>query len=386
MALTTNLVAYWKLDGNSNDAVGSKNGSDTSITYGSGNGIIGQGAGFSSASSSKITFGNGGLGALVSGAGQVTASLWFKASSRPTAGNRKVFSSIVVTTNNQGMLFGLKDTNTVEVGGRSNGSDAFQSVTYTDGTGTGSWVHVVGIWDFGSAKVYLYYNGSLVVNGTAVTWSQGSFGYAGNSSIPDAFGEQNSSSFYDGALDEVGLWTRALTGSEVTQLYNGGAGLQYPFAVNVTVSAPVLSASFSIPASTQRGDALFNASVLSAAFGLPSATVFIPDTTQTPGALSLSVSIPSIALITDYTLTVSPLRAALSLPVPTVTAAVSQLLTPSPFSLLFTLQHPGRIGVVWTNQDRPAAASFSNSVRPSTAWQNNERMSTSWSNSDRPSH
>jgi hypothetical protein len=32
-----------------------------------------------------------------------------------------------------------------------------------------------------------------------------------------------------GDIDEVGIWSRVLTSTEVTQLYNGGAGLQYPF-------------------------------------------------------------------------------------------------------------------------------------------------------------
>ena len=53
MALTDNLVSYYKLDGNSTDIVGAKNGTDTSITYSIDNGKIVQGAGFNG-SSSKI--------------------------------------------------------------------------------------------------------------------------------------------------------------------------------------------------------------------------------------------------------------------------------------------------------------------------------------------
>jgi hypothetical protein len=39
-------VAYWKLDGDSNDAVGSNNGSDINVTYSTANGKVNQGAGF----------------------------------------------------------------------------------------------------------------------------------------------------------------------------------------------------------------------------------------------------------------------------------------------------------------------------------------------------
>ena len=55
MALTDNLVSYWKLDGNSNDSVGSNNGSDTNITYGTSYGKINQGALFNGTSSKILT-------------------------------------------------------------------------------------------------------------------------------------------------------------------------------------------------------------------------------------------------------------------------------------------------------------------------------------------
>ena len=39
----------------------------------------------------------------------------------------------------------------------------------------------------------------------------------------------------NGIIDEVGFWNRELTSSEVTDLYNSGAGLAYPL---VPVSGP----------------------------------------------------------------------------------------------------------------------------------------------------
>jgi hypothetical protein len=35
---------------------------------------------------------------------------------------------------------------------------------------------------------------------------------------------------FDGRIDEVGIWSRVLTASERTQLYNGGSGITYPFS------------------------------------------------------------------------------------------------------------------------------------------------------------
>lgn len=37
------------------------------------------------------------------------------------------------------------------------------------------------------------------------------------------------SNFWDGRIDEVGFWKRVLTATERTNLYNGGAGVTYPF-------------------------------------------------------------------------------------------------------------------------------------------------------------
>jgi hypothetical protein len=229
--LLTNISTYWTLDGNSTDSVGSKNGSDTSITYSAGNGIINSGAGLSSASPSRISFGNGAIGSLLSATSGATISVWLKPSARPGAGDRKIAFSLEVSSNNAGMIVGLIDTNKVDVGGRSVGSDGFQSVTYTDGTGTGSWIHLVGVYDYANKQISIYYNGALAAGPTSVSWGQTTFGYAATPSIPDALGMQNSNSYFDGAVDEVAVWKRKLTGTEIVALYNAGHGLQYPFIV-----------------------------------------------------------------------------------------------------------------------------------------------------------
>ena len=40
--------------------------------------------------------------------------------------------------------------------------------------------------------------------------------------------------YVDGIIDEVGIWARSLSDAEVTQLYNAGAGLTYPFTLPFT--------------------------------------------------------------------------------------------------------------------------------------------------------
>jgi hypothetical protein len=43
----------------------------------------------------------------------------------------------------------------------------------------------------------------------------------------DAQDNNESTRYLLGRIDEVGIWSRALTQAEVTTLYNGGAGLLY---------------------------------------------------------------------------------------------------------------------------------------------------------------
>jgi hypothetical protein len=54
-------------------------------------------------------------------------------------------------------------------------------------------------------------------------------GYA-NTNVPFSIGARaDGGTAFDGRIDEVGIWSRVLTAAERTQLYNGGAGLTYPF-------------------------------------------------------------------------------------------------------------------------------------------------------------
>lgn len=44
----------------------------------------------------------------------------------------------------------------------------------------------------------------------------------GNTALPNGY--------FDGQIDEVGLWKRYLTDAEITTLYNGGTGKTHPFS------------------------------------------------------------------------------------------------------------------------------------------------------------
>jgi len=79
-------------------------------------------------------------------------------------------------------------------------------------------------------------NMSVWLNGVydgSATYTGGTWNNADNQVIGGNAGsgdsENNVTEFFNGSVDEIGIWDRALTSTEITQLYNSGEGLAYPF-------------------------------------------------------------------------------------------------------------------------------------------------------------
>ena len=205
----TGLVAYYKLDGNSNDAHGSNNGTDTSITYSLANGKIDQGAGFNGSSSRIIAnpFNR-------SGSQPITVSAWIKPSR--TAGQYQVIIA------NRENLIGFRWQFYMHT---TNGEISFHGASQNKGTytpPTSSWTHCSATVD-SSGNLKIYINGELQDSFTSFTyWDSGDSTNIGIGGIAGSGGE-----YYQGSIDEVGIWSRALTSDEISQLYNNGNGLTY---------------------------------------------------------------------------------------------------------------------------------------------------------------
>jgi hypothetical protein len=87
---------------------------------------------------------------------------------------------------------------------------------------TGQWYHVVATWN--SSNVYLYVNGSQsATKAVTVTPVASTYNLQIGAPCVDATG------FFNGYIDEVGIWNRLITSTEVTTLYNSGTGKQHPF-------------------------------------------------------------------------------------------------------------------------------------------------------------
>jgi hypothetical protein len=85
---------------------------------------------------------------------------------------------------------------------------------------TGTWYHVAGVFSQSSCVVY--------VNGVASTTTAGLHNSAtGNiATCTDNIdiGRMGNGDYMDGKIDEVGIWTSALSASDITAIYNSGSG------------------------------------------------------------------------------------------------------------------------------------------------------------------
>lgn len=216
--LTDNLVGYWNFDGNSNDSLNVLNGTDTDINYSPSYGILGQGALFNG-SSSEITIPDNSLYKN----NHYTISGWVWTNFN---GNTKGWGSIGLDFNNNqgiymegwsnnGLIWGVYDT-------AYNGRYVF----YNNIEPYQNWSFLVLTYDGSIMKVYQ--------NGTQISPDGGS-NFSGSwntiySNTGIQFGAA-ATDFWNGYIDEVGIWSRALTQTEITTLYNNGTGLTYPFIV-----------------------------------------------------------------------------------------------------------------------------------------------------------
>lgn len=220
MSLTTNLDHSFALTANSNDAVGSITGTDTSISYGTTGGNLS--AAFNGSSSKIVT-----NGYVLDGAGDFTIAFWVYVTSFGTAfyilGNRKnpsddnlgIWNLNFATTGK----FNFWDYNSAAFGFPSSG---FSSTALS----TNTWYHI-GFTRSGTVGQY-YLNGATDGTNTAA----GVKAYSTNNTdhpLKMGIEGEGMANFFPGSMTSVQFYSRALSGAEMTSLYNGGVIMQYPF-------------------------------------------------------------------------------------------------------------------------------------------------------------
>lgn len=243
MALTDNLISYYKLDENAanttvSDSHGSNDGTsstNTSNLYDA-SGVLNSCFDFTASSSERIS-----LGTAFRFTGAFSVSLWVKfteTANKAWIGNVGNLShntdGWVVMTAGQNIYLQINN-------GTSYQNNELQVATTAGNYGDGNFRHVVVTYDGSSnaSGVTIYVNGSSVATNADSDTLSGSLTYANTTYI----GAVNSGSYTDATIDEIGVWDKELTSSEVTQLYNSGSGLEYPFSSDITVNPSAISLS-----------------------------------------------------------------------------------------------------------------------------------------------
>ena len=111
---------------------------------------------------------------------------------------------------------------------------SWKTAQWTTAYSTGTWYHVVCTVDQTANEMKLYVDGTLrATTGSLLNPSQFLRG--------PSVGKGNNA-FFDGKVDEIGIWSRELTSAEVTSLYNSGSGLTYPFTTGLNIQINISDA------------------------------------------------------------------------------------------------------------------------------------------------
>ena len=197
-------IATYQLDGNSTDLSGNYNGTDTNVTYAYDGtesnityefGRFGQAAVFNG-SSSYIT--SNSLPSI--GTGDFTFSCWFNQNSGNSQG--ALFSTTTqwfAANGYDGKVLMVTDDAVTKKGDTTYGQD--------------TWNHAVFARESGVLKIYQ--NGIEVFSGAYTdSWDMTQFGIG----VARAFGSRVY--YFNGKIDQVRIFSSALTSSQVTELYN----------------------------------------------------------------------------------------------------------------------------------------------------------------------
>jgi len=220
MALTDNILAYWKLndDGSGGVSLADSTGNGYALTNNGGVtlgvGIIDGGATSTSAGGTSLT------NSSISASGAWSVSYWANVSSTDQSANYSGDVSIGNIGSGALVVHTFGDASPAAGWVYSSAEQANYGQYFL--TNLNQWYHHV-ITNDPINGLSWYINGfTYFVNqggGTNRDWSEITLG----ANITN----ENAST--DSVYDEVGIWNRALSGAEVTQLYNAGIGLTYPF-------------------------------------------------------------------------------------------------------------------------------------------------------------
>jgi hypothetical protein len=212
--LWNGLLAYYTGDGTANDALGTYNGTLVNgATYGTGK--INNGFSFDGVND-YVSLGNN---LNFDGTTPFSVSVWLYTSSTSA---QTYFSKV------SGGFLGYEMTVNLGSGVRFflRGTAGWIDL-YINGQLENQWQNIVFTYDGSknASGVNGYIDGVLRTKNVITNNLTGLVSTTVNAQIS---GRAGTSQPFKGIIDEIGIWNKVLTSTEVTELYNSGAGKQYP--------------------------------------------------------------------------------------------------------------------------------------------------------------
>jgi hypothetical protein len=200
-AMADGVIGYWKMDetsGNTSiDETGTQNGTSSNTTIIDGKNGFGKCRSYSGTNSwTNIT-------GFTSATQSYTFGFWMYFNN---TANCYYFD-----TQSGRFLLGVQ-TNTLRIY-----DGAWRDYTY--GHSTGTWLYVVNVLNGAANTADLYING--IHQGIQVSWAGINIG--GTTRIASRY--PGASQWYNGYLDDLAIWNRALSASEISNIYNSNAPL-----------------------------------------------------------------------------------------------------------------------------------------------------------------
>ena len=227
-SLSTGLVSYWPLDevsGTREDAKGGNDLTDNNMVP-STIGMQGNSASFTPENNTFLSISDDVQSGLEPA--NISLAVWMKSN----LGSADFIDEVLISKGASPGDYRLSLENGRALFFYVNGIPVASSYTlyadaivtpYINNLDDGNWHHVIATYDGNVSKIYVdgsisaYRTIGAQVVGNTVSLTVGKL----------INGDGNDYGYFDGLIDEVGLWNRALTAEEVTKLYNDGKGLPY---------------------------------------------------------------------------------------------------------------------------------------------------------------
>lgn len=215
--LNTGLISYYKFEG---DYIDSVNASSPLTNHGL---VNDSGKILSGVNTTGNLYADRTYGSIPVGTNALTVCVWDYVTASSTSA---MFGMGTFGDGGLGFILGI-ETKYILWG-------FYHDVTDPNNAILNQWNLVCGVQVNGNAR-QLWVNGVNVANGTE--------SYNIGTTYPVTIGRNpQSPQDHKGKIDEVGIWNRALTQAEITQLYNGGVGITYTNdfgAISINLNSPI---------------------------------------------------------------------------------------------------------------------------------------------------